>query len=645
MGAEHYAQVRAEHHAVVRMACMAQGGREVDTQGDGFFFAFARAPDAVTAAAHAQQVLAAHPWSHGTPVRVRMGLHTGTPLMTASGYVGLDVHRAARIAASGHGGQVLLSQTTRDLVEQELPTGTLLRDLGLHRLKDLQQPEHLHQVLIEGLPADFAPLKTLDQHAHNLPLQPTPLLGREREVAELCSLLRREDVHLVTLTGPGGVGKTRLALQVAAEVVDAFADGVWFVRLARLSDPSLVIPTIAETLGLQEAGSQPIQAVLQEWVRTKQLLLLLDNCEQVAEAAPALADLLAHSRGLTVLATSRVMLHLQGERGYPVAPLALPPLPLVSGTGGTGGPLSPEHLAALAASPAVALFIACSQAHQPDFQLTAANAVAVAEICSRLDGLPLALGLAAARVKLLPPQQLLQRLEWRLPLLRGGAQDVEARQQTMHNTLAWSEGLLSPAERRLFRRLAVFVGSFTLEAAEAVCATPAGAEPLGLDVLEGLERLLDQSLVQPWQPWPLPAAADVKEAARNAAAAAATGAGVRAEARFRLLYVVREYALERLEASTGSSTGSSTGAGARSSAGSAEGKEGHEGNETEALRQAHAAYYVDRVEQGRVAAYAGLQTFAMTLADVDRLERDLDNLRAALGWLRTRAEQERTRTH
>jgi class 3 adenylate cyclase/transcriptional regulator with XRE-family HTH domain len=221
MGAEHYAQVRAEHHAVVRMACMVQGGREVDTQGDGFFFAFARAPAAVAAAAQMQRAFAALPWPDGTSVRVRMGLHTGTPLMTASGYVGLDVHRAARIAAAGHGGQVLLSQTTRDLVEQELPTETLLRDLGLHRLKDLQQPEHLHQVLLEGLPADFAPLKTLDQHAHNLPIQPTPLIGREGEVADLCTLLQRDAVHLVTLTGPGGVGKTRLGLQVAAELVRA----------------------------------------------------------------------------------------------------------------------------------------------------------------------------------------------------------------------------------------------------------------------------------------------------------------------------------------------------------------------------------------------------------------------------------------
>jgi predicted ATPase len=452
----------------------------------------------------------------------------------------------------------------------------------------------------------------LDVHPlSHLPRPPTSLVGREREVAELCALLRRDDARLVTLTGPGGVGKTRLGLQVAAELVEGFPDGVWFVSLSRLSDPALVIPTIAQTLGLQEAGSQPVHGVLQEWARSQRLLLLLDNCEQVAEAAPAVADLLAYCPGLKVLATSRVMLRLQGEREYPIAPLALPPVPpgpLASGMAGAGGagaterPLSPEQLAA---SPAVALFVARAQAHRPDFQLTTANAAAVVEICARLDGLPLALDLAAARLKLLMPKHLLARLEPRLPLLTGGARDLEDRQRTMQNTLAWSEGLLAPEERRLFRRLAVFAGGFTLEAAEAVCDAPAGAAQLGMSVLEGLEALVDQSLVQP------------RRAGSGDAERGDEEAG--GDARFRLLYVVREYALERLKANDA----------------------GDAGHEEEALRYAHAAYYVGLADRAWAIAHGEAADYAAVLAESERLALEEDNLRAALGWLRARAEEER----
>jgi predicted ATPase/class 3 adenylate cyclase len=582
LGRERYAVLQSEHRRLLHTACAAHGGHVVDAQGDSCFMAFPTAPDALAAAAEAQHALAAHDWPDGAAVRVRMGLHTGTAQVAGDRYIGLDVHRAARIAAVGHGGQVLLSETSQALVAADLPGGVTLRELGAHRLKDLQRPERLVQLVVEGLPADFPPLQTLDRHAHNLPIQPTPLLGREREVAEVVALLGQADVRVVTLTGPGGVGKTRLALQVAAELVEAFADGVWFVRLSRLADPALVLPTIAQTLGLREAGSVPIAALLREYLQSRKMILVLDNFEQVVAAAPVVAELQAGCPGLRVLVTSRVTLHLQGEHEHPVSPLALPPAPSTGRSRGKGPSWNQ-----VTASPAVALFVAQARTHRPDFVLTETSAPAVAAICARLDGLPLALGLAAARIKLLPPAQLLARLERRLPLLTGGARDLEARQQTLRNTLAWSEDLLQPAERLLFRRLAVFVGGFTLEAAEAVCAAPEGAEPLGLAVLDGLAALVDHSLVLQQPP------SDEEGGT----------------ARFRLLYVVREYALERLETS----------------------------GEAEALRRAHAACYVRWAEQAEP-ELRGLEGVVW----LDRLEQEHDNFRAALAWAqahpRTEAE-------
>lgn len=607
LGAVRYAPVRAEYLRLVREACVAHGGREVDTAGDRFLVAFPSAPQALLAAAQAQRAMASHRWPEGAVVGIRMGLHSGTPLLTAAGYVGLDVNRALSICAAGHGGHVLLSAATRALVEADLPAGTMLRDLGEHRLEGLQQPERVFQLLLPDLPdlpglpglpgppgvaSDVPPHQPLERSVHNLPIPSTPLLGRAREAAAVQNVLRQHgSVRLVTLTGPGGVGKTRLALQAAVELTNAFPDGVWYVSLSHLADPELVVATIAATLGVREVGSVPIEQVLREQLRTRKLLLVLDNFEQVATAAAKVAALLASCPGLQVLATSRVALHLRGEHEVPVPPLALPlPLPLPPALLSNPSPSHALSIEQLREVPAVALFVERAQAHRPDFHLSEANAPAVAAICARLDGLPLAIELAAARVKLLPPQQLLARLEHSLPLLAAGTRDLDARQQTMRNTLAWSENLLSSEQQRLFRRLAVFVGGFTLEAAEAVCAQPAGAEPLGIDLLEGLEVLVDHSLVQSWT-------GDVDGGVEGTAGT---------EACFRWLYVVREYAQERLEAS----------------------------DELIALRVAHAAYYLALAERSE----PELRGAGQEAEWLERVEREYDNLRAALGWLSDRGE-------
>ncbi|HET8632470.1 MAG TPA: protein kinase [Thermomicrobiales bacterium] len=394
---------------------------------------------------------------------------------------------------------------------------------------------------------------------HNLPAPATPLVGRARDIAAVCALLRRPEVRLVSLTGPGGTGKTRLSLAVAADLLADFADGVRFVPLDAVGDPHLVIPTIAQTLGLREAGVRPIAERLKTDLREKELLLVLDNVEQVLDAAPDLGDLLAAAPRLKVLASSRAPLQLYGEQEYPVPPLPLP---------AAGRRMSLRELARV---PAVALFVQRAQAVQPDFRLTAANAPAIATICARLDGLPLAIELAAARVKLLAPEAMLSWLDRPLALLTGGARDLPARQRTLRGAIEWSERLLSPAERRLFRRLAVFVGGFVLTAAEAVCVA---AGDLGLDILAGLESLLDESLL-------------VREDAAG-------------EARFAMLQTIREYGAERLA----------------------------ESDEAAATRQAHALQYLRLAE----AAYDRL-TGAEQVVWLDRLEREHGNLRAALTWL------------
>ena len=422
---DEYADLLAGHHHALREEFARHGGVEVRTQGDAFFVAFAKASDALAAAAAARDALG------DGPIRVRMGLHTGEPTVTDEDYVGIDVHRAARIAAAGHGGQILLSQATRDLLRSDR-----LRDLGVHRLKDLAAPERLYQLGED----EFPPLKTVDQS--NLPVQPTPFVGRERELAEVLGLL---DSHrIVTLTGPGGSGKTRLALQAAAESVERYGDGVWFVSLAAVRDPQLIEATIAREVGGPDD--------LDEFLAGKRTLLVLDNLEQLL---PDAADVVVRLDA-RILATSRSRLNVAAEQEFPV-----PTLPVNDGE---------------------VLFTQRARQLQPGFEPDAA----VREIVERLDGLPLALELAAGRVKVLTPEQIFERLCRGLDLLTSGAHDAPERQRTLRGTVEWSYQLLTAVERRLFAQLAVFAGSFSLEAAEAVCSAE-------LDVLQSL---VDQSLLR-----------------------------------------------------------------------------------------------------------------------------------------------------
>jgi predicted ATPase/class 3 adenylate cyclase len=427
LGAEGYGHALAGHRRLLREAFAGHGGVEVDTQGDAFFYVFPTAPEALEAAAEGQWAL-----SFG-PVSVRMGLHTGAPHLTDEGYVGVDVHRAARIAACAHGGQVLVSAATAALVGRDG-----LRDLGEHRLKDLSAPERIYQLGHDNFP----PLRSLNQT--NLPLPATPFLGRAQEVAEVVDLLRSESVRLLTLTGVGGTGKTRLALEAASQLVPEYEHGVWWVTLAPLREPSLVLESAARTLGTNRE--------LADYVRERQLLFLFDNFEHLLEAVPLLGELLARCPNAKALVTSREPLHLSAEREYAVPTLA--------------------------EAEASELFAARSVENGPQ--------EVVAAICRRLDCLPLAVELAAARTKVLSPAAILERLQRSLPLLTGGPRDAPERQQTLRGTIAWSHDLLSADEQRLFARLSVFAGGCTLEAAETVC----GAD---LDVLQAL---VDKSLIR-----------------------------------------------------------------------------------------------------------------------------------------------------
>jgi predicted ATPase/DNA-binding SARP family transcriptional activator len=454
LGADAYAEALAEHRRVLREAFGAHGGVEVDTQGDAFFVAFPTASGALLAAAQAQRGL------EPGPIRVRMGVHTGTPLRTDEGYVGVDVHRAARLAASGHGGQLLVSAATAPLVA---PAG--LRDLGEHRLQDSAASERVYQFGDH----EFPPLRSL--HQTNLPIPSTPFLGRERELAELRAVLTQTDVRLLTLTGAGGMGKTRLGLRLADGLADNYRDGVWWVSLADLRDPALVLESAARVLGAKRG--------LADHIADRSMLLVFDNFEHVIDAAPEVAALLARCPHLDLLVTSRELLRVPGEHAYDVPPLE--------------------------SQEASELFLARARAVEPGFRESAA----VTALCSRLENLPLALELAAARVRVLSIEQLVERLSSRLDLLKGG-RGLDSRQQTLRATLDWSHELLTPEEQALLARLAVFRGGWTLAASEEVAAAD----------LDTLHSLVDKSLLR------------------------------RDHDRYWMLETIREYAAERLDART-----------------------------------------------------------------------------------------------
>jgi predicted ATPase/class 3 adenylate cyclase len=549
---ERWPSVLGDHNRLLRQAIRGEGGIELRTEGDAFFAVFTDAGAAAAAVTAAQRALFAHEWPADTPIRVRMGLHTGQGAVGEDDYVGLDVHRAARIAAAGHGGQILVSASTAELVRDTLPDGVALHDLGSYRLKDLARPERVSQLTIADLPTDFPPIRSLEPPT-NLPTERTTFVGRSEEVRRIRELLG--DAKVVTLTGAGGSGKTRLALHVSRSLIGRYPDGVFLVELGPITDPRLVVAAIADAVGARAEGQRALHDTLRDHVRHREMLLVLDNFEHILEAAPVAADLLDAAPRLRIIVTSREPLHLRGEHEVAVPPLALP---------------DPDASSEVAErSEAVALFIHRARAVDPSFRVT--DAGAVAELCRRLDGLPLAIELAASRTKMLTPGAILERLERRLDLLTGGPADAPARQQTLREAIAWSHDLLDAEERALFRRLSVFAGGWTVDAAERVADPDRGLSP---DLLALLGSLLDKSLI---------VRASIMED----------------ESRFTMLETIRAFGFEELQSS----------------------------EEAVPTRDRHAAFFLALAE----AAEPHLRREDQKRW-LDRLETEHDNIRAALRW-------------
>jgi predicted ATPase/class 3 adenylate cyclase len=557
-----YAEMLRECRRLLRAAFQQWNGHEVDTQGDAFFVVFERAADGISAAVTAQQSLFNARWPGGVSVLVRVGINTGELQSTEEGYIGLDVHRAARIMSAAHGTQVLLSQATRDLVVSELPAEVSLRDLGEYRLKDIAGFTRLFQLVIPGLPAEFPPPSAPNLHRplRSIPALSTSFVGREQDIIAICAQLRRRETRLLTLFGTAGVGKTRLALQVATELIGQFEDGICFVALEQLNNTDEVIIAIAQEVGVQPEKGRSLLKQVKETLHGQSILLVLDNFEQVLSARVEVADLLASCPELKVLVTSRVVLHLRAEQLFEVSPLSFP------------SPGDPVDVKALSHYASIALFVQRAQAVAPDFQLTVVNAAAVTGICTRLDGIPLAIELAAARIRHFSPHILLAQLEKGLSVLYGKAQDVPARQRTLRGAIGWSYDLLEPEEQSVFRRLAVFANGATLVAAEQVC-TAAGA--INGNLLEAMEELVDKSMLQ--------------QQDRGDS-----------EIRFWLLQTLREFGVECLS----------------------------EAGELEITQAAHAAYFLSLVEQ------IAPMLFGAEQADwLDQLDREYENVRVALEWI------------
>jgi predicted ATPase len=551
---DRYGELLEEHQRLLRAAFSSHNGHEVGTQGDAFFVAFGSAHDAIEAAVEAQRALGGAVWGQGEAISVRMGIHTGTPTAVSGDYWGLDVHRAARICSAAHGGQILVSAQTRAEAAAETATG--FWDLGMHRLKDLTEPEHLFQVVAEGLESAFPPIQSLETPS-NLPALASSFVGRERELEALQELFRKEEVRLVTLIGPGGTGKSRLAIQAAERLLGDFPGGVFLVNLAPVEDASLVAATVAQTLGIKERGDEPVLADIKRHLERREMLLLLDNFEHVLAAASLGTELLSASAKLKVLVTTRTALRLAGEHEFQVPPLEVPQ--------------GSVDLATALQSDAVALFVQRAKAVRPDFELTSADVASVVEICSRLDGLPLALELAAARTKVLTPAALLGRLDRHLQLLTGGGADRPERQQTLRATIDWSYSLLDDEEQRLFRRFSTFMGGCTLEAAEAVLDAEGDGS---LDVFDGVASLVDKSLL-------------------------AQAPGTAVENRLRMLRTVRDFAFEELL----------------------------ENGEADAIRLRHARYFCGLAEAAE-SELDGAHENDWLL----RLDAEYANMRAALAW-------------
>jgi predicted ATPase/class 3 adenylate cyclase len=541
------------HRRIMRRAWSAHDGTEMGTEGDSFFVVFGGADGAVAAAVEAQRELDASSWPAGERLRVRIGVHTGAPRVHEGGYVGMDVHRAARIAASAHGGQVVMSSVTAELAGVGLPVGVTLRDLGVHQLKDIATPEHLWQLEIEGLRADFPPLRTIGA-ASRLPMTATRLVGRDDDVAHLVGLLRQPGVRLVTLTGPGGSGKSRLAVGLAEQLLADYPDGVFFVPLAAATTAEVMWTSIAEAVDLPPRQRTPTGLV--EYLSDRRVLVILDNLEQFADADAVVDQLATALPQLTVVATSRRALFLNGEFRHPVPPLALPEQPT---------------LAIATTSSAVQLFVERAQRINPRFRLTEANAAAVSAICRRVDGLPLAIELAATRLRLLSPQALLRRIDTALDIASVSKQ-TDRRQKTLRDTIAWSYDLLTPPQQAVFRRVGVFAGGADLDAIAAIAATDARSD-MGHDALDIVADLVDVSLV-------------------------AAVEGEDGEPRFTMLETVRAYARDELRAA----------------------------GEAPAVREMHARHFL------AVAERLEAQRQSQHLVALDLAESEQDNFREALAW-------------
>ena len=552
--------LRARHHAILQSVVDANNGYVFQIIGDAVCAAFHTAGDALHAAIEGQHKLQTEDWGD-MPIKVRMGIHTGEAELQAKGdYHGyLAMSRVQRLMSAGHGGQVLISLVTETLLKGQLPGQTTLKDMGERRLKDLILPEHIYQLVIPNLPSDFPPLKTLDIYRHNLPAQTTTFIGREQEIAEVKQELEKH--RLVTLTGSGGTGKTRLSLQVAVDLLDRFQHGIWFIELAPLTDPNLIPQTILSAIGMQEQpGRLPLDA-LKEHLHEKQALILLDNCEHLVTASAQVADiLLGAAPTLKILASSREALGVKGEMTYAVPPLSHPDI---------------KHLPViqqLSQYEAVRLFIDRAALVSPHFDMNQENAPFITQICYRLDGIPLAIELAAARVRMLSAEQISKRLDDRFRFLTGGARTALQRQQTLRATIDWSYNLLSEPEKTLLCRLAVFSGGWTLEAAEEVCS----GDGIETDqILDLLSHLVNKSLVA------------VDKHARGD------------DTRYRILETVRQYAREKL----------------------------FDTEETSPLRGKHLAYFVKLAEQAEPELFSSNQVLWF-----NKLDKDLDNFRVALEW-------------